>query len=90
MLSRILLPTAFCESAPPELAGRKDQRMYEGTVLLSALGGDEGLAEVREKDVEVYGTYVEKGQPYVAEVVNEKETLPIVFDYEKWLMSATS
>lgn len=76
--------------APPNLAGRKDQRIYESTVLLSALGGDESLGDVKEKDLEVYGTYIEKGKPYTAEVVNEKETMPIVFDYGKWLTSGTS
>ena len=76
--------------APPELPGRKDQRMYESTVLLSVLGRDENIAAVREKDLEIYGTYVEKGRPYEAEVVNEKETLPIVFDYGKWLTSGSS
>lgn len=75
--------------APPELAGRKDQKVYEGAVILSSLG-DESSELIKEKDNELYRVYVEKGRPYTADVVDGKETLPVVSDYEKWVITGVS
>lgn len=69
--------------APPKLARRKDQKVYEDTVVLSSLD-DDSPELIKEKDNELYRAYVDKGRLYAAGVVGGKETLPIVSDYEKW------
>ncbi|EKM53859.1 uncharacterized protein PHACADRAFT_209710 [Phanerochaete carnosa HHB-10118-sp] len=42
-------------------------------------------SSVRDKDVDLYAGYVEKGRPFTSDFAGEKEQLPIQFDYEKWL-----
>lgn len=76
-------------TAPPEYAGRKDQKVYEASVAL-AYHGEAALEDIKLKDRELYGAYVEKGRPFTAEVVGYRENLPITFDYEKWLISTTT
>ena len=69
---------------PPDYTEMKDMEVYENAVSLFGLGDDD-IAVVSDRDFELYGAYVEKSSPQVAEASVSKEKLPVTFNYEKWI-----
>jgi phosphatidylinositol 3,5-bisphosphate 5-phosphatase len=71
--------------AQPEYTERKDMAIYENAVMIASLGDEEALSTVHDRDLEIFGMYVDRSSPAVAVSFGDRELLPVSFHYEKWI-----
>ncbi|KAI0071223.1 hypothetical protein K474DRAFT_1712651 [Panus rudis PR-1116 ss-1] len=67
-----------------------DKRLYHAAIAKAA-GKEESFVQTEyyEKDLETFDAFVAKASPKLAESAAWRDSLPITFNYEKWLASGT-